>query len=458
VGHNTILLTAESTFRITSICILVLLNLLGIATIVGVINIAFAAPTIRDSNLQIQTVATGLRSPTSMAFIGPNDILVVEKNTGMVKRIKDGRVLSPPLLDVNVATEGERGMLGISVENLRNANGSKLVYVYLYYTESSGNKDGLDDCPNFKSCELGSEPLGNRLSRYEFVNDKLSNPVPLLNLTVTPGSIIHNGGKVVIGPDGNVYTVVGDPYTNIKRLIHRQTMAQNFENGPNPDGTGGVLRITRDGNTVGTGILGSSHPLNKYFAYGIRNSFGIDFDPVTGRLWDTENGPDYGDEINLVEEGSNGGWALIQGMAPAGFNFGSFVRIGGEGNYSNPEFVWNQTVAPTAIEFLNSSILGTQYRNDLFVADVKNGRLYNFNLNSQRNALALSGVLSDKIANTDSELQSVIFAEGFGGITDLKVGPDGYLYLLATQRDAIPKGEGSIYRIAPQILNRSAIP
>ena len=76
--------------------------------------------------------------------------------------------------------------------------------------------------------------------------------------------------------------------------------AQNFENGPNADGTGGILRVTQDGNTVGSGILGSTNPLNKYYAYGIRNSFGIDFDPVTGRLWDTENGPCINDELNLV--------------------------------------------------------------------------------------------------------------------------------------------------------------
>ena len=61
-------------------------------------------------------------------------------------------------------------------------------------------------------------------------------------------------------------------------------------------------------------IIGDEDPLNKYYAYGIRNSFGIDFDPVTGKLWDTENGPGYGDEINLVEPGFNSGWSKVQGI------------------------------------------------------------------------------------------------------------------------------------------------
>ena len=123
-------------------------------------------------------------------------------------------------------------------------------------------------------------------------------PRLLLDLPVTPGPN-HNGGKVAIGPDRNVYTVLGD--------LNRQTQAQNFENGPSPDGTSGILRVKQYGKTVGAGILGSTHPLNKYFAYGIRNSFGIDFDPVTGKLWDTENGPESNDEINLVEPGFNSG-------------------------------------------------------------------------------------------------------------------------------------------------------
>jgi aldose sugar dehydrogenase len=246
-------------------------------------------------------------------------------------------------------------------------------------------------------------------------------------------------GKVVISPGGNVYTVLGD--------LNRNGKAQNFENGADPDGTSGILRVTRDGNTVGTGILGTTHPLNKYIAYGIRNSFGIDFDPLTGSLWDTENGPSSNDELNFVGAGFNSGWEDIMGMAPAGFNFNNLVGFGGKGKYSNPEFVWSQVVAPTAIEFLSSERLGSQYRNDMFVGDFNKGRIYNFNLNSQRNALVLTGALSDRIANTDSETQSVIFGERFGGITDLKVGlGDGYLYVLSI-------GNGAVYRIVPNVLN-----
>jgi aldose sugar dehydrogenase len=426
MNHNDVLIMAHSTFKITSISVLVFLNLIGIANIAGVINIAFATstPTVIDSNLQVQTVTTELSLPTSMAFLGPNDILVLEKETGMVKRIKDGTVLPRPLLDVNVATENERGLLGIDVVKRT----SKLYHVFLYYTKAQSSDGGT--------------PIANQLVRYLLINHPALGPAQgrmvapklLLNLPVTPGPN-HNGGKVVVGPDRIVYTVLGD--------LNRQTQAQNFENGPSPDGTSGILRVDQRGKTVGA-ILGFTHPLNKYFAYGIRNSFGIDFDPVSGRLWDTENGPESNDEINLVEPGFNSGWADIMGMALDGFDFDNLVTFDGRGRYSNPEFVWTQPVAPTAIEFLTSSKLGEQYQNDMFVADFNEGRIYRFDLNPQRTDLVLSGVLADKIANTDSETQSAIFGEGFGGITDLKVGlGDRHLYVLSL-------GNGALYKILPK--------
>ena len=194
---------------------------------------------------------------------------------------------------------------------------------------------------------------------------------------------------------------------------------------------------------MGSGVIGASDPLNKYFAYGVRNAFGLDFDPVTKKLWDTENGPSSNDEVNLADPGFNSGWKDLMGFAPSGFNFNNLVSFGGKGIYSDPEFVWTLCVTPTALKFFPSSKLGPNYQNDLFVADYNNGRIYDFNLNSARTGLALSGSLADNIANTDTEAQEAVFGEGFGGITDLKVGPgDGYLYVLSI-------GSGAIYKIAP---------
>src|SRR5919198_3296494 len=260
-------------------------------------------PTITNNGagLAVETVFKGIEFPTSMAFLGPNDILVLEKNEGTVKRIVNGVMLPEPLLDVNVATTRERGMLGIAVAK-HNNNGP--TYVFLYYTEAP-TKDGDD-------VSEGKKPLGNHLYRYELLNGKLVNPKLLLDLPVKERAF-HNGGVIVIGSDNSIYLAVGSVASDKVASTHfgpDNGKILNIKDGPEPDGRGGILRITQDGQVLkGMSVLGDKDPLNKYYAYGIRNSFGIDFDPVTGKLWDTENGPTKNDEINLIEPGFNSGWA-----------------------------------------------------------------------------------------------------------------------------------------------------
>ncbi|HEX7274624.1 MAG TPA: PQQ-dependent sugar dehydrogenase, partial [Nitrososphaeraceae archaeon] len=179
--------------------------------------------------------------------------------------------------------------------------------------------------------------------------------------------------------------------------------------------------------------------------------------------WDTENGPDYGDEINLVEPGFNSGWQKIQGIWKPTYDAvrggdliageelldpheSYFVDFNGRGKYSAPEFTWNQTVGPTAIEFLNSTVYGDKYKNDLFVGDLNNGNLYHFDLGENRTSLKLVGPLEDKVADNNTELSQIIFGVGFGKITDMELGPDGYLYILSFDNNTV-----RIFKIVPVI-------
>ena len=398
-----------------------------------------AGPTINDPNLKAEVVFKGFHIPTSMAFLGPNDILVLEKNSGNVLRILDGNLIKKPLLHVNVATQFlEWGLLGIAISKQAkttvgdDSSSQAHTYVFLYYTKPTANP---------------SVSEGNHLYRYELVNDQLINPLDLLNLpSNAPDPLVesnHNGGKVIIGPDNNIYVVIGD-------VGSHDGQAQNNKNGKKLDGTSGVLRITKDGQPVTPDPLGTLDPTRVYYAYGIRNSFGMDFDPITGNLWVTENGPTYGDEINLVKPGFNSGWNHIQGIwqvsgsspGPVAENpFQDLINFDGKGMYRSPEFVWKQPVGPTALKFLNSDKLGKQYENTMFVGNVNTGDLYNFKLSEDRTNLLLSGPLEGKVANSPEDLRSVIFGHGFGTITDLEVGPDGFLYVLTF--------DGTMYRIVP---------
>jgi len=387
-------------------------------------------PTIADPNLRVEQVVGGLELPTTMAFLGSDDFVVLEKEKGTVLRVTNGLVSNMPLLDVSVANSVERGMLGVAVSK----NVSK-TFVFLYYTEINGRDS--DD-------RRGMQPEANRVYRYELVDNKLVNPMLLLDLPANPGSR-HNGGAIEIGPDKNLYVPIGDVDASFKKPVLR-TMTQNFGDGIIADGRSGILRVTQDGEPVGEGILGKSEPLNLYYAYGIRNSFGLGFDPVTNKLWETENGPIHNDEINLVYPGFNSGWHEIYGFSNSQVDFDTnkLVTFEGKGKYSEPKLVWGRTAGLTSVIFLNSDKLGSQYRNDMFVSDVHNGRIYHFKLNSDRTELALPKSLGSKTLTSlfAPDMKEILFGHGFGGITDLTVGPDGYLYVVSI-------GQGKIFRILP---------
>ena len=394
-------------------------------------------PKLQDTNLKIELVSEIPSFPTNMAFIGPNDILLLSKNNGEVLRIKDGKNLGP-ILTINVTGKDEMGLLGIAVDGQnRDQNTNKSASyrnVFLYYSH----------CSTQTNCN-------HYVYKYNWtqVEGKLLSPQLLLKLPGLP-SPSHVGGEIVIGPDGYLYLTIGDllsskQFNNDKKY---NTQAQNYADGVEVDGRAGILRITQNGKPVGNGTIGSTNPLNLYYAYGIKNSFGIGFDPLTGNLWDTENGPSFGDEINLVAPGFNGGWAKVQGFwkvsetgekmemivgpntntttSPSGL-----VDFGGKGKYSDPKLVWERTVAPTALVFLNSTKLGSQYSNDMFVGSLENGRLFHFKLNENRTELYLPNSTKGKILNDEGEI-ATMFGQNFGIITDLQVGPhDGYLYLVS---------------------------
>lgn len=411
-------------------------------------NVSSSSPVVSDPNLKIESVATGFDFPTGIAFLGNNDILLLEKNTGIVYRIIDGNITNP-VIHLNVSSKDERGLLGIAVTaNDESKQDDRLVFLYYTY------------CPKVKAnVNSTSQGCGNYVYRYKLdtENNKLMDPKLILSLPALP-SPSHLGGILQMDKDKNLYVTTGDLQTTKfnQNQTGFDTRAQNIINGTAPDGRAGILRVTQDGEPVGQGLLGNDYPLSLYYAYGIKNSFGIGFDPVTGNLWDTENGPQFGDEINLVEPGFNSGWEKVQGIWKLNdtrekegiFNDSDieFIDFDGKGRYSNPEFVWDRSVAPTALVFLNSDKLGQQYENDMFVGSAKKGTIYHFDLNEDRKSLDLTGDLADLVYSKKDESSKIVFGENFGIVTDLEVGHDGYLYVVS----ALKKSEGAIYRIIPK--------
>jgi glucose/arabinose dehydrogenase len=172
-------------------------------------------------------------------------------------------------------------------------------------------------------------------------------------------------------------------------------------------------------------------------------------DPLSGSLWDTENGPGSYDEVNLVPPGMNSGWQPIMGPDSRDpEDPGDLFDMPGAGStYSDPEFSWFDTIAPTAIVFPAGSALGEAYDQVALVGDNNTGQLYSFPLNAQRDGFNFGdpslAPLQDLVADTQAEADLLLFGSGFGVVTDLKIGNDGALYVVSLS-------QGAIYRVVPE--------
>ena len=393
------------------------------------------------NSLKVELVTEGLSFPTSMDFIDSNNILVLQKDTGTVHLVSNGILQKKPVLKVQVDTKGERGLLGITH--------SRKDTVFLYFTES----------------DYGDKSLRNRVYRYHWNGTNLLNRTLILDLPAAPGPY-HQGGKLKIGYDNYLYAVIGDLTTIVGVL-------QNHKDGKKPNDSSVILRVNPDnGSPVNNNPFYSNNYssssnnnsdyyndkddveslLGSYYAYGIRNSFGIDFDPITGALWDTENGEIGYDEVNLIKPGFNSGWAQVMGPIARNNNKTDNDLVSFPGSiYADPIFSWKAQIGITDIEFLNSSKLGDKYTNNIFVGDINNGNLYYFEVNDRRTGLKFDNNnnssssrhyigLTDFVVDNDDELSALIFGTGFGRITDIETGPDGFLYILSYE-------DGKIYRI-----------
>jgi glucose/arabinose dehydrogenase len=283
-----------------------------------------SVPTLVDSNLMVRTVVEELNTPTTMAFIGDDDILVLEKGTGQVRRITDGEIQPTPVLDLAVNSASERGLLGIALH----PDFPDEPAVYLYWTESSTGAD---------STNLADVPiLGNRVDRFSWDGSTLTIETNIIHLRALqedagqPPRGNHDGGILKFGPDGKLYIFMGDngrrgQMQNLPDGPGAAGLPDDQFGGPEPDDahlTGVILRLNDDGSTpednpfFRAGALRGGEDgenLQKVFAYGVRNGFGMAFDPFSGHLWDAQNGDDSFSELNLVERGANLGWVQVMG-------------------------------------------------------------------------------------------------------------------------------------------------
>jgi glucose/arabinose dehydrogenase len=497
----------------------------GAGKIDGTRAAAQAGPTMLDPRLDVRTAVGGLDLPTSLAFLAPNDFFVLEKNTGKVKRVVNG-VVSSTVLDLSVNNFSERGLLGIAVHPNFPANPG----VYLYWTCrsatppdddpfrpeegtcSDASMTGLPDSEDVLEVPL----LGNRVDRFvwtgaalafdrrlatflAFQNDGAPEP-PGQGDSTQPARGNHDGGVIAFGPDRKLYVLVGDlgrrsalqnlPCGPVRSCADGTRPDDQF-GGPDPDDahfSGVIVRLNDDGSTPSDNpfaqFTGPSAEITanvrQIFSYGLRNSFGMAFDPVSGALWNQENGEDAFDELNRVEPGENSGWIQIAGPAariaqykqiettslhhedfpnlqqfrwPPEFIADTpqealsrlFVLPGSR--YNDPEFSWKFVLAPAAIGFSRGSALGPSFAGDLWVGfstlDTEGGPLFRFDLTGNRRKIAVDDArLQDRVADNATfhdmtESESLIVGRNFGIVTDIETGPNGNLFVVSLSDGAV---------------------
>ncbi|HET9082792.1 MAG TPA: PQQ-dependent sugar dehydrogenase [Candidatus Limnocylindrales bacterium] len=458
-----------------------------------------AAATMTDPSLAVATLAEGLDQPTAIAFVGKDDALVTEKTTGRVMRIQRGQ-LGEPVIDLAVNGFDERGLLGITLHPDFASNG----FVYLYWTQrkvggtagASATEDPQQLLGEDSDKATDVPDLGNRVDRFKWDGTALTwdrNIIKLRSNTLdtdTSGRVRgnHDAGPIAFGPDGKLYMTLGDQ--------NQRGQLQNLKDGPAPDDknlVGVIVRLNDDGSIPADnpffaqgGRMGGAVGTNvqKIFAYGIRNTFGMTFDRVSGSLWETENGDDASDEVNVFPAGANSGWIQLMG-SPDRFDEWKQLETGSPDGFDNPEFgpdklaadaaeaksrmfsldgsaftppvlTYKYPPALTAVAIVRDDALGASSKDTAWFGTVLTDALLRYPLAANGSGLALKGGLTDKVDDNAAkgdlgESKDNVAGTGFGVVTDIRQGPDGKLYVVSLS-------DGTVYRIGPAEGGASASP
>ncbi len=315
-------------------------------------------------------VATGLAFPAAFTVAPSGRIFYGERLTGVVRMTDPGSGWTAPFFTVpDLATSGEQGLLGIALD----PDFPRSPFVYLYATR------------------IVSGTAENQILRVRYFR---ATGTAMTVIYRAPAAVVHNGGRILFGPDGMLYAVTGDA-----------TVPASSQTVGSP--LGKVLRMT----PLGAVPDDNPFPGSLTWAYGIRNSFGLAFDPVTSGLWQTENGPACNDELNRIFKGLNYGWGPNQTCStppapPANTNRDGPSPVSPAAFYTPPP-------ALTGVAFCSGCGLGAASENALFYGTFNTRQIRQVELASR----GRHRVASDVVSYTHPS-----------SILSLERGPDGGLY------------------------------
>ena len=361
-----------------------------------------------QATFQLSTVVSGLEHPWGMAFLPGGEILVTER-PGRLRIVRDGVLDPEPIAGVPpVYASGQGGLLDVALDPDFASNRM----IYLSYAATGDSRLSLHYAiAELKGLVKGLERNSTRVARATLGDGRLEDLEVIFTATPLVRSDMHFGSRLAFDGQGRLFITVGERGQGDR--------AQDLS-----DLNGKVIRLYPDGSVPGDNpFVGVEGARPEIFSYGHRNPQGLAIDPATGIPWLHEHGPQGGDEVNVVRPGVNYGWPVITyGIDYSGAPIGEGTHKEG---MAQPIHYWVPSIAPSGMAFYDGEAF-PEWRGDLFVGALRAELLAR---------LELGG---DHVVGEERLRQSAI-----GRIRDVKVGPEGYLYLLTDESD------GGLYRLEP---------
>lgn len=363
--------------------------ILGLIT---VSSMAWSAPESWKSDkasFRLETVASGLEHPWSIAFLPDGRQLVTER-AGRLRVIQNGSLQEAPVTGLpELVVSGQGGLLDVVLHPQFTDNNT------LFLSYAHRNRDGMT----------------TRVARATLNGTRLEEVTVIFEAAPRGNTSRHFAGRMVFDRDGLLYVAVGDR--------GEMDRAQDLE-----DDAGGVHRITVDGKPApGNPFVGKAGANDTFYSWGNRNIQGMVRHPVSGEIWSHEHGPRGGDEINIIRSGINYGWPEITyGIDYSGLPITNRVKKEG---MAQPLHYWDPSIAPSGMAFYTGEHF-PGWQGDLFVGALKMQKLVRL-------------TIDDGEVTEEEDLLTDLGAR----IRDVRMGPDGMLWLLT---DA---PQGKVYRLVP---------
>ncbi len=350
---------------------------------------------------RVVEVTGGLIQPWSMAWLPGGDMLVTEK-PGRLRVVRNGELLPEAVPGVpEVFYRGQGGLF----EVVPHPDFAENRWVYLTFSKPVGDTSTT------------------AIVRGRFENDELTNVVEIF--AAQSVGFGHYGGKLVFDGEGYMFLVVGDrmaqPVGDLS--IHAAQDTSNHN--------GTVMRLRDDGSAPDDNpFVGRDDVLPEIWSFGHRSPQGLAIHPATGDLWETEHGPQGGDELNRIEPGMNYGWPVIG----YGVNYGAIgspIHVGiGQDGMRAPDHIWVPSIAASGL-MIYSGDQFPGWQGSIFAGGLAGEQLARLHMSEDYREVIVEETL----------------AYDMGRIRDVRQGPDGYIYLAISDRNG--EEETPIVRLEP---------